>query len=230
MLIYKAYVVEDILSNWNNAHNFLLNSNLNWIYRFIYKLVLLFLNMEEKKILFSMGDERIKYLSEALSNNSCKKILDLLSEKELTETDIAKELRIPLNTIDYNIKKLIKAGLIEKTSHFWSIRGKKMPVYRVSNKTIIISPKNPVNLKTFFGSVVGTGIVALVIKKLSSTQSLQENFIPRMEDSFLQKTTELTPGSIQPGFASWQWFLLGAWAGILLFLIFTIINERRIKK
>ncbi len=192
--------------------------------------------MEEKYIMFSMEDDRIKQLSEVLSNPSCKKILNFLSEKELTETDIAKELKVPLNTIDYNIKKLVSTGLIEKTSHFWSVRGKKMPVYRVSNKKIIISPKKSTSLKSLLISAIGTGILALGIRKFFPSQAPQEEVLLMAQDSFMagpaiaEKTAEIVSSVSSTGFAPWQWFLFGAWIGIVLFLSFTLINERRKRK
>jgi DNA-binding transcriptional ArsR family regulator len=208
----------------------LFNFNQICTYRLIYKSLFLIKSMEEKYIMFSMDDDRIKYLSESLSNPSCKKILNILSEKELTETDIARELKIPLNTVDYNIKKLIKAGLIEKTSHFWSVRGKKMPVYKVSNKKIVISPKKSISLTSLIASALGTGILALGIRKF--TQSPQEELMMVSEDfgpMALERTMEAAPELISIAFAPWQWFLLGAWLGIVLFFTFTIINERRNK-
>jgi len=191
--------------------------------------------MEERYIMFSIEDNRIKQLSEALSSPSCKKILNLLSEKELTETDIAKELKVPLNTIDYNIKKLVSIGLIEKTNHFWSIRGKKMPVYRVSNKKIIVSPKKSTSLKALLISAIGTGLLALGIRNFFPFQFLQEEVFLMGKDSLLaspmitEKTTEIASLVNASGFAPWQWFLFGAWIGIMLLFLFTLINERRRK-
>ena len=185
--------------------------------------------MEEKHIMFSIDDERIKGLSEALSNPSCKKILNLLSEKELTETDIARELKIPLNTVDYNIKKLVATGLIEKTSHFWSIRGKKMPVYRVSNKQIIISPRKSISLTALIASFFGTGFLALMIRKF--TESKTEEAFLMAEDSVgalvTERSADVISQTISIGFAPWQWFLFGAWLGIVVFFSFAFISERR---
>ena len=67
-----------------------------------------------------------------------KKILSLIAEKEATGSEIANELNLPLNTVGYNIDKLLKAGLIETSKNFfWSLKGKKMPTYKISNKKVI---------------------------------------------------------------------------------------------
>lgn len=91
--------------------------------------------MNEKYILLDLEDEKTKQIADVISNSSCKKILNLLAEKEASETDIAKELGIPINTAEYNIKKLEKAGMIEKSKHFWSVKGKKIHTYKLAKKT-----------------------------------------------------------------------------------------------
>ena len=85
--------------------------------------------MVEKNVTIPLNDSRLKLISEVLSNKSCLKILDLLAEKNLSVGDISKELNIPLNTIDYNVKKMVKTGLIEKESHWWSVKGKKIETF-----------------------------------------------------------------------------------------------------
>ena len=86
--------------------------------------------MAEKFMMFSLNEDTRK-LAEILGNKTCKKIIEYLSEqKEASETDIAKALQIPLNTTEYNLKKLIHIGLVEKTQNFfWSVKGKKIPIY-----------------------------------------------------------------------------------------------------
>jgi len=70
--------------------------------------------MDEKSILINLGDEKAKWISEVIGNKSCNKILDLLAEKNLTVSDISHKLKMPINTVDYNVKKLVKAGLMMK--------------------------------------------------------------------------------------------------------------------
>jgi len=91
--------------------------------------------------MISLEDEKSRKLGEAISNPTCKKIISLLAEKELSATEISREIKIPMNTLDYNLKKLISSGIIEKSKHFWSVKGKKIPTYKVVNKVIVIQPK-----------------------------------------------------------------------------------------
>lgn len=123
--------------------------------------------MVEKFILMDMNDERSKKISEVLGNKTCKKIIDYLSEvKEASEKDISDKLGVPINTIEYNLKKLIESGLVEKTKNFfWSVKGKKIDMYRLSNKKILISPRTFV--KGIIPAFIGVILTAFGIKVLS---------------------------------------------------------------
>ena len=88
--------------------------------------------MDDKFIMMNLNDEKSKKVAEVIGNKTCKKILDHLSEtKEASEKDIADTLGIPLNTTEYNLKKLMGVGLVEKTKNFfWSKKGRKIPMYK----------------------------------------------------------------------------------------------------
>jgi DNA-binding transcriptional ArsR family regulator len=118
--------------------------------------------MAEKYIELNLNDEKSGQVAQILSNKTAKKILGLLAEEELSQGDIAKRLKIGMNNVDYNMKKLVEASLVEKTSSFfWSVKGKKIPTYRLANKKIIISTKNSFKnlvLSTLFGGVILGGL------------------------------------------------------------------------
>jgi len=145
--------------------------------------------MTEKYLLFSMDDDASKKLGEVISNPTCKKIASLLAEKELTETDIASNLGIPLNTVDYNIKKLLAAGVIEKTKlRFWSVKGKRIETYKIANKLIVISPKKSIGskIKGILPGVIISGILAFFISVYyGSTNFIKMQF--RILMNMLQK-------------------------------------------
>jgi len=98
---------------------------------------------DDKFILMNMDDERTKKVAEVMGSATCKKIIEHLAEtKEASEKDIADALGIPINTAEYNLKKLIESGLVEKTKNFfWSVKGKKIGMFKLANKHIVISPK-----------------------------------------------------------------------------------------
>ena len=130
----------------------------------------------DKSISIDLGDPRTSKIAEALSNKTCVKILDLLAIQELTASDIASKLGIPLNTTGYNLEKLIAAGLVEKSSNFfWSVKGKKTPVYKVANKRIIISPKRLMNKIVPVLLFIGAAMLLSVILMFNNSQNTQSN-------------------------------------------------------
>lgn len=164
----------------------------------------------------SMKDSRTKKISEVLSNKTCKQILDLISDKDYTESEIASRLNIPLNTVEYNLKKLIEVNLIEKSNHWWSIKGKKMPSYKISNKYIIISPKPISKLKSFIPVILLSGLAGLVIKILSkSSNQIYHEYTPKMVSA------SNFAGNIQANSSTdWLWFLGGCLFTLIIYIIF----------
>lgn len=120
-------------------------------------------------LVIDVDDPRTSKIADVISNKTCKKILGVLSEKDASESDISKELKLPMNTVGYNIKKLVEAGLVEKSgSFFWSVKGKKIPTYKLSNKKILISPKKVSAPKGIVPAILATGVIAAGIKMFSS--------------------------------------------------------------
>lgn len=97
--------------------------------------------MDDKFIISSLHDEKSKEIAEIIANKTARKILDYLTEKDASETDISKELNLPLSTVHYNTQKLLKTKLIEVKDYFWSEKGNKINIYRVARKLIVIAPK-----------------------------------------------------------------------------------------
>ncbi len=194
--------------------------------------------VEEKFMLISMDDEKIKYIAEILGNKTCKKILDYLSENnEASQQDLSEKLKIPLNTIEYNIKKLIKAELIQKRKNFfWSKKGKKIILYEISKKSIIISPKNS-NIKKKINSILPgiflVGSLSFLIWtyekikfSLDQTRNLaSESFeieslkLASTPQDIIQNSLNQSPPTL------WTWFLAG---GLIALLIISILNWRKL--
>ncbi len=119
---------------------------------------------DDKFIMMNLDDERSKNIADVLGNKTCRKIIDYLSDvKEASEKDIADALSMPLNTVEYNLNKLIKSGLIEKTKNFfWSVKGRKIDMYKLANKHIIISPKSKPKME-MIKTIVPVVLIAAVL-------------------------------------------------------------------
>ncbi len=195
--------------------------------------------MEKKYLLISMEDERTKKLSEVLGNKTCKKIVDFLSENEASEKDISDALGIPINTAEYNLKKLVESGLVEKTKNFfWSKKGRRIDMYKLSNKSIIISPKASKvssKVKSILPVVLASGLGALLIK-IFYNQTVQDSTFFKAEERIMAGSSDVAAGVTQkasenaalffsqPGLI-WIWFLSGA---VIAILIFAILNWRKL--
>ena len=191
--------------------------------------------MVEKQILIDLDDERAGKVAGILNSKAAKKILMALAEENLSESDISGKLKMPLNTVEYNLKNLIDVGLVEKTSDFfWSSRGKKIPVYKAARKKIVISPRSSGILKGVVGAILISGIAALILK----IQGIGNVVVNQGEDfayaaDSVSKGVELAPeissgvGNMIPliGQPVWLWFFAGALFALLIFLI---INWRKI--
>jgi len=181
----------------------------------------------KRYIMMDLDDEKIAKLSHVISNKTAKKIIDLLAEENLSESDIAKRLNIPVNTVEYNLKKLYIVGLVEKAKQFfWSPKGKKIPIYKLSRKEIIISTKK--RMPSVIPSLIAVALAAVGIRIYTLFKASQ---IPTTDLQL--KTEEIGAASIEavgPGIQVIQnaslaspeialWFLLGGLVAILIFLL-----------
>ncbi len=94
-------------------------------------------------LLVSLKEDKAKELAQVISNESCRKILDFLAERqEATETEIAQKMVIPISTVHYNLQQLMKAGIITVDEFHYSEKGREVNHYKLANKYIIIAPKS----------------------------------------------------------------------------------------
>ncbi|MCW8965614.1 MAG: hypothetical protein OQK82_02860, partial [Candidatus Pacearchaeota archaeon] len=139
-------------------------------------------------------------------------------------------------------KKLLKSGLVEKEKEFfWSKKGKKIIMYKVSNKSVIISPKKEINskLKSLIPAVLLTGASTFAIytyEKIKGAQNLVERGIDITTPSLANKFYEVgiskevaqtvTLDAIKnTSTPLWFWFLLGA---LITIIIFSILNWKKL--
>jgi DNA-binding HxlR family transcriptional regulator len=202
-------------------------------------------------MLISLEDSKSKSISEVLGSKTCKKIIGYLSErKEASQKDLSDVLTIPMNTLDYNIKKLLDSGFIQKRKNFfWSQKGKKIVMYELSNKSIVISPKKSSSQKfkailpAFILTAAGTFAVWAYEKIRYSLYALPHaisNSASGASDILLSKGIETTPSAptatgvtmdyfsnsaIPHATLIWPWFLAGA---LLTILIISIVNWKKL--
>lgn len=169
---------------------------------------------DDKFILMNLDDKRSKKIAEVMGNETCKKIIDYLTDNsEKSEEDIANALNMKINTVEYNLKKLMESGLVEKTKNFfWSKRGKKIPLYKLAKKHIVISPRRTrpdfSALKTILPVIIIAAVIvaALILifsngQKTVSTSEIGLNKFQSAQE--LQKFLEEHKVSDGRGFAEY---------------------------
>lgn len=196
--------------------------------------------MDDKFVLMNMDDKRSKKIAEAISNPTCKKIIDYLtSNSEKSEDDIAKALGINLNTTEYNLKKLLEAGLIEKTKNFfWSKKGKKISLYKLANKHIVISPKSfkpsAEMLKSIIPVALISGLFALIIRTFFTTKQAVDLSQEAGADAFAATASKVDTTQIAiesthslANNSPWTWFIIGALLGVGIFIFYRVIRRSK---
>lgn len=104
----------------------------------------LLINEEQNFQVFSNDDDRLKILGEIFSNESSRKILALLLDKELTIMNISKELGISANLIIHHLKKMVSSDIVSITKETKNRRGRPLRFYRAKS-TIVIASKDTLN-------------------------------------------------------------------------------------
>lgn len=191
--------------------------------------------MDKKYVLLSLEDKRLKNIAEVLGNKTSGKIIDALSDVgELSEKDISEKLKLPINTVEYNLKKLIQAEIIEEAkSFFWSAKGRKIKMYKLSKKSIIISPKSTKissDIKQILPIALISGIAAVSVKYFYAAQETTQRVSEDATLAYaLEKSVE-TGSLISANEYYWIWFLSGAFFSIVLFIIFKIMINYTFEK
>jgi len=130
---------------------------------------------EESFMLVSLNEEKAKKLAQVISNETCTKILKHFSSgKDGTETDIAKELGLPLSTVHYNLKQLVDAKLVVADEYHYSEKGREVLHYRLANKYIIIAPEE--EKEGFLKKLKGLLPAAIVVAGVAVAMKLTNLF------------------------------------------------------
>jgi predicted transcriptional regulator len=206
---------------------------------------------ENHFMLVSLEDSKSKAISEVLGSKTCKKVIGYLSErKEASQKDLSDALNIPMNTLDYNIKKLVESGFIQKRKNFfWSKKGKKIVMYELSNKSIVISPKKSASQKfksilpAFILTAAGTFAVWVYEKIRYAGNYITEDVVTSPARDYAEEYSQeillkgaevVTNTGTSSDYSSlmasapislWPWFLAGA---LIIIFSLTIVNWKKL--
>ncbi|MEN6609555.1 MAG: helix-turn-helix domain-containing protein [Methanoregulaceae archaeon] len=95
----------------------------------------------EEVILLEPGQEKAQTIVKAISNQNAGELLQVLSGGPMKLSDIASRLGMSINAAKYHIDNLADAGLIEVADTRYSVKGRKIKIYRLKNQVYIVAPR-----------------------------------------------------------------------------------------
>jgi DNA-binding transcriptional ArsR family regulator len=97
--------------------------------------------MAENVVFLEPGDERAQKIAKAMGSQTANDILHILGEGPRSLTDITERLNIPMNTAKYHIENLLDAGLIAVEQTKYSIKGREVKIYTLTNQLLVVAPR-----------------------------------------------------------------------------------------
>lgn len=186
---------------------------------------------KDKFLLINLKEERAKKITEVISSDTSRKILDYLAEQEGTEQKISEKLNLPISTAHYHLQKLVECGLVVIEEFHYSRKGREINHYKLANKYIIITPK-PVSgikqkLKNILPAILGVLGISAIIKILTISQ---KGTIVQKPADFAVEKAMLATGSVSETTTKQLdialWFLVGGLAAIAIYLIWALFNKK----
>ena len=131
---------------------------------------------DEKLLILPLNDKNSKEISQIISNDTARNILEAIASEPLSASEIAEKLRIPLSTVQYNLEKLNNAGLAKVERTKYSEKMKRVKIYAPQRKFVVIVPEKTnrkdviATLKRYltviFFAVVGSGMIEFLTMKI----------------------------------------------------------------
>nr|QNO52870.1 hypothetical protein DOLIJACH_00005 [Methanosarcinales archaeon ANME-1 ERB6] len=132
----------------------------------------------EKLLILPLNDKNSKKISQIISNDTARNILEAIASEPLSASELAEKLRIPLSTVQYNLEKLNNAGLAKVERTKYSEKMKHVKIYAPQRKFVVIVPEKTnrkdviAALKKYvtviFFAVAGSGVIEFLTMKMKS--------------------------------------------------------------
>ena len=126
---------------------------------------------DEKLLILPLGEES-KKITQVISNDTARKIIELLADAPLSASDIAERLATPLTTIVYNLENLESVGLIRVDKIKYSEKGREVKIYTPVRKLIVVVPEKTDRksiadvLRKYVGVVLAAVLASSIIEFL----------------------------------------------------------------
>lgn len=128
--------------------------------------------MAETVVVLEPGDEKAQKIAKAMASQTASDILRFIGEGPKTSTEISERLSLPMNTAKYHIENLLDAGLISIAATKYSVKGREVKVYSLTNQLLIVAPKQSnvrsliLKYASLFGIVAFGSFVIVILSSL----------------------------------------------------------------
>jgi len=136
--------------------------------------------MADNVVVLEPGDIRAQKIAKAMGSPTAGDILQLLAEKPQSLSDITERLSLPMNTAKYHIENLIDAGVIAVADTRYSVKGRTVKIYSLTDQLLIVAPRRSdirsmlTKYAALFGVVAVASLGISSILPLLSTGSTNE--------------------------------------------------------
>lgn len=147
---------------------------------------------DEKLLILPLGDES-KKITQVISNDTARQIIELLADAPLSASDIAGRLQAPLTTITYNLENLESVGLVKVEKIKYSEKGREVKIYAPVRKLIVVVPEKTDRksvadvLRKYMGVILAAVLASSFVeffmrsaKVVQTSYSLDEVRVPPM--------------------------------------------------
>lgn len=137
--------------------------------------------MAEPVVILEPGDERAQKVVKAMASQTAGDILRLIGNGEKTATEIAEQLSLPMNTVKYHTENLLDAGLIRVATTKYSVKGREVKVYTLTNELLIVAPRQAnvrmllMKYASLFGIVAFGSIVIALLSPMLKMQGIDSS-------------------------------------------------------
>jgi len=147
--------------------------------------------VDKNFLLVSLEESKAKKIAEVINNDTARKILEHLAKHDCTESELSRDLDIPISTVHYNLKQLQDAQLVTVEEFHYSQKGKEINHYSLANKYIIIAPKSE-NIK-FIEALKKVIPVAVITAVIGAAMTIINFLTNTGSDSFTMANKAAAP-------------------------------------
>ena len=137
-------------------------------------------------VVLEPGDERAQKIAIAMGSQTASDILTLLASGTKSLTDITEQLKIPITTAKYHTENLLDAGLITIPQTKYSVKGREVKMYALTDQLLIVAPKQTnirsllLKYTSLFGIVVAGTLTIIGLAPLLAGQAATSDAAPLM--------------------------------------------------